>query len=465
MTLLGSQLLIKIDLKTEDFIQEWREYKKMEWLEKQRKKGIETDLENFYNRERAGEILEWEQEIIGDKDKIFNEIAQIIKNKEIIEEISTKTEEYVTSLSKNADYSITEHPREREREKRRKFREAERQKQYEKLLSEWKEKEKEREKEVIREKEREIEKQKLKQKLIEKDLAYDPSAEKKRRKKEPEQYKKAIEERRRYIEKEKEEDEIERKKEEEMARLEELRRLQEEEERKKRKEWEERNAFVATEENTNIQTNQPEENKVAAEISVVTNAEPMPAKHEDNPMISKEENEQNNNEDSKIPAPEMPKLNESTMQAISKIAEETKAKSLEEENEKNKAEKILEKIEKDEKVRKEIELAKQLYANIPKKKNDLYKYPLNWEIVEKYDLIEKKLRPYVSKKIHDYLHQEELGIVNLILKKVKSKNPPQEIEDKIAMVLENETEDFVVKMWKILVFEQLKIENGIIPAQ
>jgi len=85
MTLLGSQLLIKIDAKSLEFIEEWREYKRTEWFEKQKKKGIEIDLEDFFNRERSGEIMDWEREIIGDKDTIFGKISEIIKNKNIVQ--------------------------------------------------------------------------------------------------------------------------------------------------------------------------------------------------------------------------------------------------------------------------------------------------------------------------------------------------------------------------------------------
>jgi len=84
MSLLGSQLLIKIDNKSEEFIEDWREYKKTEWFERQKKKGVEIDLDDFFNRERSGEIMDWEKEIIGDKDAIFSLISEIIKKRDIV---------------------------------------------------------------------------------------------------------------------------------------------------------------------------------------------------------------------------------------------------------------------------------------------------------------------------------------------------------------------------------------------
>ncbi len=84
MTLLGSQLMIKIDSKSQEFLEEWREYKKSEWMDKQKKKGVEIDLEDFYNRERSGEIMDWEKDIIGEKETVFAQISEIIKNKDMV---------------------------------------------------------------------------------------------------------------------------------------------------------------------------------------------------------------------------------------------------------------------------------------------------------------------------------------------------------------------------------------------
>jgi hypothetical protein len=84
MPLLGSKLLIKIDSKSQEFIEDWRDFKKSEWLERQKKKGVVIDLDEFMNKERTGDIMEWEKEIIGDKDSIFAEISQIVQEREIV---------------------------------------------------------------------------------------------------------------------------------------------------------------------------------------------------------------------------------------------------------------------------------------------------------------------------------------------------------------------------------------------
>ncbi len=68
----------------------------------------------------------------------------------------------------------------------------------------------------------------------------------------------------------------------------------------------------------------------------------------------------------------------------------------------------------------------------------------------------------MTKRIKESLGAEEENIIDLIVKKVRKKCPPQEIEDKIETFLEKEAEDFVMKMWRILIFEQLKIEKNVL---
>lgn len=375
----------------------------------------------------------------------------------------------MNQLTKNIETRLKEHPREKERDKRKKNRDKERERQYQKLLDEWNDKEKQRIKDKEREKERESEKTKQKQKKINEDLQFDPVAEKKRKKKNPDYFKRLLEERKKYRDQEREDDEVERKKEEETKAVEELKRIQLEEEIKKKKEWEEKNVFTKAEEK--LQTEyQPQQNSnrtifldsEGAHIQSDNMAiDKLLATQEVNQTFKMEDIKDDEADQKKKKQTELPKLAESTEEAMNKIEAENRVKSQEEEERLVKAQKILEKIDQDDDVKKQVELAKKLYEKIPTRKNELFKYPVNWEIIEKSNIYEKKLRPWVANRIKDLLGSEEEKVINLIVTKVKKKCPPQEIEDKVETFLEKEAEEFVVKMWKLIVFEQLKIENNI----
>ncbi len=261
--------------------------------------------------------------------------------------------------------------------------------------------------------------------------------------------------------------------------------MQTEEEARKKKEWESRAAFTQVEESKALLTTMEisaaaaptlEQPMQMQGLQSETKLEPMvmgsayatepragPETTRATSMQFKETPAEEDNPNKKQPV-EMPKLEASTVQAMDKIAAETKAQSREEEEERNKTQRIMDKIDNDEETKHKVELAKQIYSKIPSRKVDLFKFPINWEVMEKHSVLEKKLRPWVMKRIKEYLGTEEESVTNLIMKKVKKKCPPQEIEDATGTFLLSEAEGFVMKMWKILVFEQLKAENSIIAA-
>ncbi|VDK71141.1 unnamed protein product [Onchocerca ochengi] len=98
------------------------------------------------------------------------------------------------------------------------------------------------------------------------------------------------------------------------------------------------------------------------------------------------------------------------------------------------------------------QMIKDLIDRIPTAKNDLFAFPINWNYVDK-SLVEQRVKPWVSKKITDYIGEEEASLVDFVCEKVTSKTDPQKILSDIAMVLDDEAEVFVVKMWRLLIYE------------
>lgn len=101
-------------------------------------------------------------------------------------------------------------------------------------------------------------------------------------------------------------------------------------------------------------------------------------------------------------------------------------------------------------------LIKDLIDRIPTSKDQLFAFPINWNYVDK-NLVEQRVRvswnfflfvwcgrymgmiyfqvkPWVSKKITDYIGEEEASLVDFVCEKVASKTDPQKILADIAMV-------------------------------
>jgi RNA-binding protein 25 len=74
-------------------------------------------------------------------------------------------------------------------------------------------------------------------------------------------------------------------------------------------------------------------------------------------------------------------------------------------------------------------------------------------------VVEGKMRPWVIKKIMEYLGEEEKTLVDFILSKIAGHKPPTEILDQLSLVLDEEAEGFVIKLWRALIFEMLSLQT------
>jgi len=98
---------------------------------------------------------------------------------------------------------------------------------------------------------------------------------------------------------------------------------------------------------------------------------------------------------------------------------------------------------------------KSLIEKIPTEKSALFEYVVDWDLVDN-QLMEKRIRPWVNKKIAEYIGEPEPTLTDFICSKVLAGSAPKAILDDVQMVLDEEAEVFVVKMWRLLIYE---IEN------
>lgn len=97
-------------------------------------------------------------------------------------------------------------------------------------------------------------------------------------------------------------------------------------------------------------------------------------------------------------------------------------------------------------------MQKELIGRIPTGKTELFAFPIGWEEVDQ-GLIDKRVRPWVNKKILEYIGEEEPSLVDFICAKIRDKDKPDNILNDIKMVLDEEADTFVVKLWRLLIYE------------
>ncbi|XP_032440509.1 RNA-binding protein 25b isoform X1 [Xiphophorus hellerii] len=104
---------------------------------------------------------------------------------------------------------------------------------------------------------------------------------------------------------------------------------------------------------------------------------------------------------------------------------------------------------------------KSLIEKIPTAKPELFSYSLDWSMVDT-TLMERRVRPWINKKIIEYIGEEEPTLVDFVCSKVMAHSMPQSILDDVAMVLDEEAEVFIVKMWRLLIYETEAKKIGLV---
>jgi RNA-binding protein 25 len=70
------------------------------------------------------------------------------------------------------------------------------------------------------------------------------------------------------------------------------------------------------------------------------------------------------------------------------------------------------------------------------------------------------MRAWIKKKIIDYLGEEEEQLIEFICKKLKDHVSPGTLLDLLVMVLEDEASDFVIRLWRMLIYTILMVAGG-----
>lgn len=71
------------------------------------------------------------------------------------------------------------------------------------------------------------------------------------------------------------------------------------------------------------------------------------------------------------------------------------------------------------------------------------------------------MRPWISKKITDFLGEEEPTLVDYIVSSTQEHVKATEMLERLQSILDEEAEMFVLKMWRMLIFEIKKVETGL----
>ena len=71
------------------------------------------------------------------------------------------------------------------------------------------------------------------------------------------------------------------------------------------------------------------------------------------------------------------------------------------------------------------------------------------------------MKPWISKKITEFLGEEEPSLVEYIMSSTREHVEATEMLNRLQAILDEEAEMFVLKMWRMLIFEIKRVETGL----
>lgn len=77
-------------------------------------------------------------------------------------------------------------------------------------------------------------------------------------------------------------------------------------------------------------------------------------------------------------------------------------------------------------------------------------------------LLNDRIKVWVTKKIHEFLGEEEKDLIKYILDQLVKRGDPVEIIDEMSAILDKETEQFIIKLWRLIIYETEARRIGLI---
>ena len=89
---------------------------------------------------------------------------------------------------------------------------------------------------------------------------------------------------------------------------------------------------------------------------------------------------------------------------------------------------------------------------IPASRSRLFDFRIEWKYLTR-PLLEGRIKQWVTKKIHEFVGDDEPELITFILTLIEKKDRPRKILDEIKQVLDKEAEGFVIKLWRLIIYE------------
>ncbi|KAI3393868.1 hypothetical protein diail_3543 [Diaporthe ilicicola] len=94
---------------------------------------------------------------------------------------------------------------------------------------------------------------------------------------------------------------------------------------------------------------------------------------------------------------------------------------------------------------------KSLAQEIPTAKEGLWAWDVKWDYLDD-SAVSDKLRPFIEKKVVEYLGVQEQLLVDVVEEHLRRRSRPAELVEELEGPLEDDAEDLVKKLWRMVIF-------------
>jgi len=92
-----------------------------------------------------------------------------------------------------------------------------------------------------------------------------------------------------------------------------------------------------------------------------------------------------------------------------------------------------------------------LAHEIPSDREGLWAWEVKWDYLEDF-VLREKLRPFVEKKVMEYLGVQEEFLVDVVEEHLRKHQKPAELVETLGEALDEDAEDLVKKLWRMVIF-------------
>ncbi|CAD7931272.1 unnamed protein product [Amoebophrya sp. A25] len=94
----------------------------------------------------------------------------------------------------------------------------------------------------------------------------------------------------------------------------------------------------------------------------------------------------------------------------------------------------------------------------------VFGYRINWAVLEKHNLLENKVQPWISKKVKELYDKEEKGVIdyifNTVLKVRDGSITTDDMLRELEKFLDEETQNLCIKLWRVIILFSLQYADA-----